>query len=489
MKSIFHLIIIFIFLLFNAYPSVSQQTNWSLPEKINNRMINFEILGSWGANYYVVRYNKSLKQDFIFTRYNHELQIINSVEFQIDKGENIEEIFMMGNTVYLLYSIYNRENKEYQLFASTITERLTFGKKDVPLVTTKITPSNSKTFKITYDKVYHRFLIAYPSEIVNEIVRFNFSVFTSTLEQYKSMLTIVSARKEFSLEQLSLFSEYIGAIIRINDNRGNLFKSGQERLRFFAGNLIDQHSFSTDLFNDTLNTSSVVFKYDFQNKLFILSGFYSTSNNEVFQGISIFKISTTIDTSEKKFIPFSSEMITTLEGVGYKGKGLKDFYAARMLLRDDGGFVFMGEKFTVVKEVMNNYYSLNNTYIRYFYRFSDILIASVNQYGTIEWTKVIKKDQTTLNDEGYYSSFSSTGFKNKIVVLFNDISRSNWNLMYNTIDPEGNIDYSILINSSKINGNSIPKYARQVNAHEILIPVISESKGFSVLKLNFEKDQ
>jgi len=398
--------------------------------------------------------------------------------------EHIEEILMIGNMIYLFYSVFNKESKEYELFCTMLNDKFSFSRRNVLIASTKITPSNSAIFKINYDRIFHRIVVVYPLEIKSDVVKFNFVVLDKHLAVYKSSESIVSVRKEFSIEQISLFGENVASIIRIIEEK-SVFRSSIEKLRFFHLDLIENKSQVIDLFNDTLAISSVVYKYDFNNQQYIISGLYFTDDNEYFKGIAIFKTGNNTLSLIQKFMPFSSDMISTLEGVGYRGKGLKDYYSAKLIMRDDAGFVLLAEKFSITKEVMNNYYTLNNTYVRYFYRFSDVLIASFDMNNNIEWTKVIKKDQTTLNDEGYYSSFYVSSFSEKIVIIYNDISRSNWNLMYNSINPEGTINYSVLSNEGKINGNAIPKYSRQVSASEILVPVVNAAKGFSILRIGF----
>jgi|GEM_PF-1800049 len=472
------------FALFIQNNLYSQETSWSVPDKIKNKMHHSEILGSSNNHYYIVRYNKSYNQDFIFTRYNKNMEIANQLEFQIDKGETIEKILMMGNMIYIFYSVFNKENKEYELYCTILNDRFSFTRRNVLIAATKVTPSNSNTFKINFDRVFQRILIVFPSEIKSDIVKFNFIVLNKQLDTYKISETIVSLRKEFSVEQLSLFGDNAAAIIRIVEEKG-IFKSNIEKLRFFQLDLQDNKSNITELYNDTLAISTAVYKYNFNEQQYIISGLYFTDENEYFKGMAVYRTESKNNLASQKFIAFSIEMISALEGAGYKAKGLSDYYTSKLIVRDDGGFVIMAEKFTITKEVMNNYYSLNNTYIRYFYRFGDILITSFDQNNNVEWTKVIKKDQTTLNDEGYYSSFHSSAFSGQIVVIYNDISRSNWNLMINSINPEGKIDYSIISNTGKVSGNPIPKSSRQVSSNEILVPVINVSKGFTLMRITF----
>lgn len=463
--------------------SLSQTTDLSVPEKIKNRMNNIEILGYSHSNYYVVRYNKSLNQEFVFSRYNKDLQLAGMLEFQIDKANNVEEILLVDDKIHIYYSAYSRETKTYNLYCTILTDRFSFESRDNPVASTKVT-TISKIFRITYDRLYKQILVMFPVSTEDDIVKFGFVQLSPALKVLNSYQEVLSPEKDFSIEQLTLSGNLVAMIIRHSTGSGFL-KAGKEKLFFIKIDMKNESFSSFPLFNDSLTFSTLVYRYDFLKQRYVIGGFYYTREKENDKGLGVVMIPVPGNPVSVNYIPFSSEMIQTLEGAGGNKKGLSDFYAKRMVLTDNGGMVLLAEKFTVVKEVMNNYYSLNNVYIRYFFRFSDVLVASVSPYGNIEWTKVVRKEQTTLNDDGFYSSFHATSFRDKIVMIFNDISRSNWNLIYNTIDPDGNVDYQILYTSSKLAGTAIPRNARQVNVNEILVPVINVSKGFFLLRIKF----
>lgn len=91
-----------------------------------------------------------------------------------------------------------------------------------------------------------------------------------------------------------------------------------------------------------------------------------------------------------------------------------------VLLFDDGEFMLLTEEFQKEWDVANNREIDGNNYTETFI-YGNILHFKFDQYG--QWGKsgVITKRQTSVNDDGEYSSFSAAKSNaNNIVILFND---------------------------------------------------------------------
>jgi hypothetical protein len=180
---------------------------------------------------------------------------------------------------------------------------------------------------------------------------------------------------------------------------------------------------------------------------------------------------------------FSEQLESELLGKNTKKENLENYHLRKIVMRNDGGIIFIGEYFSVQREFYNDYYAINSNYVKYFYRYSDLVLFSISHEGKIDWTKVIRKEQVSMNDDGYYSSFLIGAEKNKMLLVYNDLSRSNWHLVSNEIDPEGEIDSDILVGKNTFDGFLIPKNGKQVSENEILIPGFDRKKGFVLLKI------
>jgi len=61
-----------------------------------------------------------------------------------------------------------------------------------------------------------------------------------------------------------------------------------------------------------------------------------------------------------------------------------------------------------------------------------------------------------------------------------------FNLIYYQIDPNGNVEHSILVDGNTFNGYLIPKIGYQVSNNEMIIPGFNRKKGFVLLKITFD---
>ena len=129
-------------------------------------------------------------------------------------------------------------------------------------------------------------------------------------------------------------------------------------------------------------------------------------------------------------------------------------------------------------------YGVQQTYTRYYFYFYEISILSVNPDGNLDWHKVIKKEQISLNDDGYYSSFGCEVTNKRMYFVYNDLSRKTSNVMLYEVNPHGQGEGDIFIKGSELDGYAIPKESVQVSSNEILVPVIKLREGFSLLKIS-----
>ncbi|MFC2114106.1 hypothetical protein ACFLRI_02015 [Bacteroidota bacterium] len=461
----------------------SQDLTFSVPDKIKGKIVFSEILGEYKDYYYVVRYDKKAEQAFVFEKYSKDLRLVRNLEFQIANGINVEDIHFMDGLIYFFTSQYNKDEKAIKLYCTIYDEGFVVNDKENLIASSTISPSEGKLFKIEYDKLYKQIAVLYPFEKVKEVVKFRMLLLNSFLETENAAETRISYEREFNIENLELFNGQLAALISFKSS--GVFKGNQQQLDFYYYNLKTDVRRIRSLAFDSIKMSNSIFRYDFVNQEYLISGFYTDSEYNDLIGMGVLRYIVNADSLSTHFLPFSKEMVTGISGI-YDATGIRNFFPKGLILRDDRGFVMISEYYSVQREVQNDYYAVNNTVVKYYYRFSDIMVVSVNHDGQVDWNKIIRKDQQTMNDEGYYSSFMFASLSDKIVLLFNDFSRSRWNLLYNVINPDGEVDFEVLVNGNNFTGSFVPKNGRQVGLSELLIPAIDSKHGFSLLKIQLK---
>ena len=67
-----------------------------------------------------------------------------------------------------------------------------------------------------------------------------------------------------------------------------------------------------------------------------------------------------------------------------------------------------------------------NPYLRsggrvdYYYNYNDIIVFNIQPDGTIAWSSRVEKQQTSSNDQGYFSSYAMNTVADKLCFVFND---------------------------------------------------------------------
>jgi hypothetical protein len=98
-----------------------------------------------------------------------------------------------------------------------------------------------------------------------------------------------------------------------------------------------------------------------------------------------------------------------------------------LILRSDGGALLIAEQYFVRQYAVRDFWDPRfGSTIRYdyYYNYNDIIIVNIKPTGEIEWATRIPKIQETINDGGYYSSYSKAIVRDKIYFIYNDNNRN-----------------------------------------------------------------
>lgn len=482
-KFVIVLICVLSFKMLNA-----QQLTWAIPKKIKGRIIYSTILGAGKGKYFLLKYDKKSKQSFIIEKYNSELRSINHYEFRIEKDISISKVMYLNNKIFIFYSFLNKNNNKYELYVDILKDNLTKYSEENHLLSSEIRMPGEKLFIIKKDKYTDRFVVVSPDIFSKEEIRYKFTIFDSRLRVHFKNILVFNYQKGFKLEQIYLADSSI-----ITITKTTAFEKPRKKKSFYTFREFDfarNNKNEYKLYYDSIIINNGIFKYDIINNTFLFIGLYSQIRSHGHQGLSFLKIFKDNDSAVVHFIPFNRQLINSLMGKKVNSPGLMNFYPRKVILRNDGGFIFLCEYFDVQQEVYQSDYNFNHpntNYIRYYYQYKDIFIVSVNPNGKIDWTKIIRKDQVSINDdEGYYSSFLAGALSEKLVFLYNELGVNSSDLIYYQIDPNGKVKHNVLVDRNTFDGYLIPKIGYQVSNNEIIMPGYNRKRGFLLLKISFD---
>jgi hypothetical protein len=227
-------------------------------------------------------------------------------------------------------------------------------------------------------------------------------------------------------------------------------------------------------------------EFDNVNRKAVYAGFYESNDAGMMAGILYaaqgMEPGNTLQVSAKPIDP-NRNMKLTGKKYSRTGISLVNFPIERLILRNNGGAVLVTEAAYTSEYSYYDYFmqTYNN---RVEYHFEDIVVLSIDNTGEAEWSTVIEKEQISMDDGGFYSSFTSLLNSEELIVLYNDdISRDNQVVAVRVIksgEPE-------LILAAKKDARMllIPRAGKQVSLNEIVVPAY-QKKALVLVRFMFE---
>lgn len=250
------------------------------------------------------------------------------------------------------------------------------------------------------------------------------------------------------------------------DLRMVLFKPRMKTQQFF--------SLQTDLYFK----ENLFFKHDNKNNNFIISGTFGEKQGRDIKGY--FYLCKPIDTFREgepvNYVPFKSTLYSELlQGNKKKNRVFDDLRIQDIILRNDGGLVFISE---IIREYSRR--SPYNTYARgsegyarrgwVDYYNDDIVITNLNTDGSTSWNKVLYKKQFSQDDDGIFSSFFLMKTPSRLRFLYNDEIKRNNTVSEYIMNPNGSIARNSLLSTAYQNMKLRFKDAVQISSTSIIVP-------------------
>lgn len=151
------------------------------------------------------------------------------------------------------------------------------------------------------------------------------------------------------------------------------------------------------------------------------------------------------------------------------------------MIKDDGGFVLVGEQYYVTTYTT---YSNKSYQTHYRYHFNDIIVINVDEKGNIEWAEKIGKTQISTDDGGILLSYAMMVVGDKLHFIFNDnknnvdykgegrpitMSTMNRATLLVTLDSNGKEKRSLLFTRDESESYAIPRVSRQISGDELIM--------------------
>lgn len=519
---------LFLFLISLASSNVISQTTfnefevqWSDGMKLSRQDGNIvDVFGADDKGFYTLSTwnNQSFRSMFgggrrapVFTidYFSSNLKKINTrkVDFGVmTQNRSFEALFQMRNQRFYLFSSYLNSDKENVLETQLMrpkTLELSSNQKELHRLSFqgyRKNNSGSYGFKMSQDssKLLVYYNLPYERK-ANE--KFGFKVYDQFLKPvWEKEISLPYTDELFKLVQIRL------------DNKGDLYVIGKvyrDKLKAraqgrpnydfvviaYRKNGTAKEEYEINL-NDKFITDVQIAVEESGN--IICAGFYSELGNGGIKGTFYATVDAKSKTITKgSFKEFDTDFI--IEGERNSGlkqkqveKGrevLTSYYLDEIVRKENGGAVLVAEQFY---ERIINSTNTNGNFTRSYtkYYFNDLIIVSIDANGEIEWTNKIDKNQETINDNGFYSSYHLAVKGDELYMLFNDHEKNLDQTKKNirTFTARGGIANLVTLDS---NGekNRYPVQYQAIN-EPMIRPVITRQIGDELIIVSiYRRDQ
>ncbi len=219
------------------------------------------------------------------------------------------------------------------------------------------------------------------------------------------------------------------------------------------------------------------------NRSIVVAGFYS--DKTTYSTAGVFYYSLTEDSlRETRMVraPFSNSYLQKFMGEKQENRELVNFSIDRLLVRKDGGVAILAESKYETNRSYYDYYMqsfISHTY----YHFGYVMVLLINPDGNILWNNVISKDQNSIDDGGFFSSYHYAVTGGRLVAIYNKYIDEESSVLVTTIDGTGNQKTDVLFNEiSRV--NIVSRSGRQIDDETILMPAYKSNKYY-IIKITF----
>lgn len=481
--------LISIFLCMQLHSS-GQELEWSNARKLKGNAIFTYVVGQADQGIYLLRYrNRFFSKQIILERYRDQLGFANARSFKLSKSRLIQAE-LMNDRIILFFSTYDRINSRNTLSVRSFDENLQ--------ETGSFTELCHSPLADYYDKGDFRMQFSRDKRTV---------LVSNSLGSgaAKSMVLRTYNTETWGLTDSILLNLAVnGPVNRIdqidfdNGKDAYLIHEWKEKSNRRVG--LDYNHFTLihacpeqgEAFRIELGDSSTFIQQprisvDRQRGSVFVTAFYSQLNPSTFNGFFRQTYIPGRKSGEFRIHPFDVELKRTL--ITDKGKRpdeeLQDMALLKVLPNLDGGVTIVTEMASITSEEdIVNVNGVPQAMSRNIYNFGDILVMSLDSGFEERWHHVISKNQSSMNDGGYYSSAIVANTRSHIYIIYNDQMRNNGDVLQYTVDNEGKLSHKILLRSSENYVSVIPGEASQIAYNKLLLPV-NRDRRFALLKLTY----
>ncbi|WP_073131771.1 hypothetical protein [Chryseolinea serpens] len=458
------------------------------------------------------RYGFGTGTTFSLEHYDNNFQPTKTFDLKLThegKTADVELILQMHSRLYLFSSFRDTQTSRKKLFVQEINratlEPLPNKRQIAEIDFGSESRRNSGTYTIKVSRDSSKVMVFYALPYAkNEPESFGFQVLDDAMNPlWNKEVKLPYEDGLFTIESIRVDNDgeaYLLAVIYKDKRKSKrhglpnytysvfAFRDQGKTAKEYPIRLEDR--FLTDMQIEVLN-----------NKNLICAGFYSEKGTNSIRGTFFLTLdAVTKDIKTQSYKEFGIDFITQnmKEGEADRARRkeksgeeneLYEYDLDKLLVGKDGGAMLIGEQYYVSQSTSNMMMNgMMQNYTTYHYNYNDIITVKVDPSGQIEWAEKVAKRQHTIDDGGFYSSYTMAIVKGQICFIFNDNRKNatyngagkiynyspnsrheNSVIMLVSIDPAGKQVRQPLFGALDAEVITRPKVCQQISSSEVIL--------------------
>jgi hypothetical protein len=384
----------------------------------------------------------------------------------------------------MFYAQAASDNKTVDIRLKNIGFNLAENGKDTTLFSFTSTNPDLAMISVYKIKLNPYILITYSTELSEYPSQYGYVLLDENYNKVNSGTINTGGKKLLSIEQVTFTRDQACFLIR-EDGGSKTVKQGY-RFYIYKLRFGDSSMTKTPLFNDRYAVTEGLLKTDFKNDAMVFAGLFAKLDSSYVKGYCTWKNDLRSNAESIQFTPFPVDVVSEMEGRRIKVQGIFNLRAGDLDFRTDGGIILSNEEYQETHENVSDFnaYGVQQPSVRNYYYYENLLILSINPSGSLDWHTVIRKDQVSVNDNGTFSSYVLAVLPDRLLYVYNDLTRKNWDLSVAEISEQGKAESKVLVKPQNYDGRLIPQYGYQISYNQFIIPELTP-RGIVILKVTY----
>jgi hypothetical protein len=454
---------------------------FSNPREVDNQAYYTEVLGKTeGGGFYLRKYPQDEERRYAeLLRYDANMRLRNERRLDMKKDRSLIFTGLLDERPLVITTRYSASNDITTVMARLLTPTLQDSSDNVFLF--ELSPSDAYgRIRVGLSENGRR--LAFCVHEYDEPDRLHYHFFNANLQPVGEHFSNLPDSPALQLQSFRL--AYPWGLAVCKPRRGD---DPNEEQVIVINHFEQNRHLTYDLYNDSVSVNDLALVWNRRDSLFYIGGVYKYRKQDFERGFFWVPARLEKDRMQGHFLPFNKDILAEVNGMMSSIKGIRSLKFRQIIPNAEGGLILSAEKVEVSSQTVSDYdvYNTTQAYTRHYYNFLDVLTVMVDSTNQLQWYHVLKKEQSSVNDAGYYSSVATFVYPTQIHYYYNDLYRKQANLMKYVLYPSGETDSEIMVKGSDFGGKFIPKEAEQVSPYDILLPAYHQKEGALLLNLEY----